>query len=228
MHPSPQVGLGQWLVHSFGPGNRQRYPTQVLHVPVEGWIDMKRHMIHSAMVAFILLPSCIFVHELGHFSVAKSYGWEPQMFPARVSFHLDHDPGKLPRVLFLVAGPIIDICQVATGVLILILLRRRDSEGRGILYWSGVVLAFVSVKWVLTPLIAFFVPANDEIQISEIVGWPPMLLPVLVMLLGVPVVVFVFKQHLRQGTVIPLLFVPLFGFLGAGVWTQLLGPQILN
>ena len=188
---------------------------------------MKRHLILSAMVAFVLLPSCIFVHELGHFAVTK-YGWEPRMLPAQVSFHLDHEPGTCARVMFSGAGPIIDVFQVATGLLILILLRRRDNEGRGILYWLGVVLAFVSVKWMLTPLIASFMPANDEIQISRLLGWHPMVLPLLVMLLGIPVAAFVFKQHLRHGSLVSLLFVPLFGFLGAGVWTQLLGPQIFN
>lgn len=180
------------------------------------------------MVAFVLLPFCIFVHELGHFAVAKSYGWEPRMLPAKVIFHFDQEPGTRARVLFLGAGPIIDICQVSTGLLILILLRRRDSEGRGIFYWSGVVLAFVSAKWMLTPLIASFMPSNDELQISKLIGWHAMALPVLVMLLGIPVVAFVFKQHLRHGKMVPLLFVPLFGFLGAGVWTQLLGPLIFK
>ena len=189
---------------------------------------MKRQMILSALVAFILLPTCIFVHELGHFAVAKSHGWNPRIFPAFVSYHLDHDPGNFPKILFLTAGPFVDVCQVVIGILILYTLRQRDSDSRGTLYWSGVVLAFVSIKWMLTPLIAYFVPSNDEIQISTLLGWHPMLLPIIVMLIGIPVVVSFFKQHLRHGKIAPLLMVPLFGFLGAGVWTQLLGPQILR
>ena len=209
-------------------GQKGHYRTQILHALDEIRFDMKRHLMLAAMVSFILLPTCIFVHELGHFAVASSHGWEPQMFPAKVSFHYDQEPGKLPRVLFLAAGPIVDILQVTTGILILILLRRQASESRGIIYWTGFVLAFVSVKWVLTPLIAFLMPTNDEIQISALLGWHPMLLPVLVMLLGIPAVTYVFKQHLKHGTILSLLFVPLFGGLGVGVWTQLLGPRILN
>ena len=185
-------------------------------------------MIFAAMVAFVLLPTCIFVHELGHFAVANGYGWNPQMFPARVSYHLADDPGTTARVGFLVAGPIVDLCQVAIGLVVLILLGRKQGEGRGVVYWVGVVLSFVSVKWTLTPFIAAFNPANDEIQIASLLGWHPMLLPILVMFLGLPVLIYVFRQHLRAGGLVSLLLVPLFGFLGAAVWTQWLGPKILN
>ncbi len=190
--------------------------------------EIFRQMSVAAIVSFILLPTCIFVHELGHYSVARTYGWRAKMFPAYVSFHYDKEQPTSARVMFLIAGPAIDFLQIAAGLSILVLVSQRIGKARGLLYWVGVTLAGCSLKWAVTPLIALYVPASDELQISTVVGWYPMLLPVLVMLPGVAVVTHVTRQHLKHGTLFELLCVPLSGFLGAGAWTQLIGPQIFN
>lgn len=181
----------------------------------------------AAVVSLVVLPICIFVHELGHFFVAVAYEWQAKLSPAQVTYS-DENVANIQRLYFLAAGPLIDVLQITTGLAILIWLRNQDSDQRGVLYWIGAVLTFVSIKWLLTPIAAEFMPMNDEVQISSLLGWNPMVLPFLVMSLGVIVLAFLVKQHIRSGSIYQLAFLPIFGFLGAGAWMKVVGPLILN
>ena len=90
------------------------------------------------------------------------------------------------------------------------------------------MLAFVSIKWALTPVFAHFIPSNDETQISTLLGWHAMMLPFLVMIPGLLILTFLVKQHLKRSSWLPLTLVPVCGGLGAGTWVDVLGPLILG
>lgn len=188
---------------------------------------MGRQIAIASIVAFFLLPICCFVHELGHYFVAKSYGWTTTLMPAQVTYKLDNQT-ELQRIAFLLGGPIVDILQIGTGCVILYALRSNSSRSRNLLYWVGMVCSFVCVKWLMTPVFAAFVPMNDELQISQLLGWHPMLLPIMVMLLSIPILTYVIRQHTRHASWLPLACIPVFGFTGGALWVTLIGPMLLS
>ncbi|MCA8999825.1 MAG: hypothetical protein KDA80_22710 [Planctomycetaceae bacterium] len=193
---------------------------------IRQWIASNRPLLLAAFVSFLGLPACIFVHELGHYAVARAYGWQTTLFPAMVTY--TGNPDRNPRLLFLLAGPLIDLLQIGSGIAILWRFRHRRDRERLAFYWVGVILTFVSVKWVLTPLIAPFHTWNDERQISTLIGCPPMVLPGLVLIPGLICLSFLIRQHLRHGAIHSLVLIPAGGLSGAGLWINLLGPWLLG
>lgn len=187
---------------------------------------MKRQWVVAACVSLIGLPLCIFTHELGHFAVAKLYGWPTELHPAKVVYF--SNPAVLPRILFLAAGPMVDLLQLASGVATLRWLHRSKHAPSGLIYWMGLVLSFVSVKWLITPFFAYFIPMNDERQISSLLGLPSMLLPCAVAVPGAIAMFFLIRQHRKHHPLASLTIVPLAGILGAGVWINLIGPLLLK
>lgn len=182
-------------------------------------------MSTAAAVAFFALPACIFVHELGHLSVAAANGWERKLFATRVVYY-EREITDAQRLLFLAAGPLIDVLQMATGLLILRRLAKSPEPGRRPLFWFGTVLAFVSFKWLLTPVFALSVPGNDERQISEIIGLHTMALPALTGLAGAVLTAVLIRTQARTRTLWPLTMVLVFGGLGAATWEKALGPLL--
>lgn len=189
---------------------------------------MKRSTMLAALVPLVLLPTCAVVHELGHLSVAKAYGYRTQLLPAKAIYFYSNEPGANRRLAFLIAGPVVDVLQVATGLTILLCMRMHEDKQRKLIYWVAMVFASISMKWVATPLGAYFVRSNDEAQISALLGWHRMSLPFVVMLLGIPIMVYIVRQHLKQGSFMQLAIAPSFGILGGGIWVKVLGPMLLN
>lgn len=189
---------------------------------------MLKQLCLASLAAFIVPPMCIFTHELGHYAVALSYGWEAKLMPAMVRFQA---PGltDFQRILFGAGGPMVDVLQFTTGFLILFICRNDPAKSSRLFYWMGVALASVVGKWFMAPIFAIAMPTiNDEAQISSLLGWPRMLLPIAVMLLSIPMLFVLVKQHLRDGSWFPLCCIPVVGLLGAAAWIMFIGPLLLN
>ena len=68
---------------------------------------MKNQLCIAALTSFAVLPMCIFVHEMGHLMVARSYHWKTQTYPAEVMY-IEGNAADHQKLCFLLGGPMIE------------------------------------------------------------------------------------------------------------------------
>lgn len=183
------------------------------------------------LVFFFGAPSCIFLHEYGHYFAATSLGCEAKLYAMRTTFTGAFDnqlSADFANLLVTSAGPLVQVFSLMLGsfVLWISVQRYRDTQRPpGLVFWISSLLTLSGLRWLFT------IPrgrATDEATISELLGLHWYVMPVALLLLSIAAVVFLIWAHLKADNIVSLLVSVPAAMLGAALWAKVVGPMLLG
>jgi hypothetical protein len=179
------------------------------------------------LVAFVVCPAFIVLHELAHLGAGDWLGFDGQLHYAKVTGVIPQD--KLtPQadLLHTGAGPLAQALLTVGGFVGLYWLRRnRRTSPATLLDWLATVLILNAGRWVWG--LAGPPRCIDERQISQILGMPAWLIPDILGLLAVIPLVIAVRLHPPGSRLLPFTALILGASAATVVWFRLLGPLLL-
>jgi hypothetical protein len=158
--------------------------------------SVKRGLAVALLMAF-LFPMGIMIHECGHFLAGKALGWNVTFSATSVGYSYTVEPPLGSRLLFLAAGIVCDVAFVTAGLFWLSRQCRQSQRVGGPKFWIATTLTIFSVRWSLAPLFVA-IGKSDEGFMSELLGMNRWTIPLITMAVGIPIAVYVIKQHCDQ------------------------------
>ena len=179
------------------------------------------------VIALVVCPSFILLHELAHFGTGAWLGFEIHLHYAKVTGVIPAEKNTPQVNLFHAsAGPLAQAILTVAGLIGLYLLRRkRRTLPATPLDWLATTLILNAGRWVAG--LAGPPCCLDERYISELLGMPASLLPGILGLLAIIPLVMAVRLHPPRSRLLPFTCLILGGFGAAFVWLRLLGPILL-
>jgi hypothetical protein len=193
--------------------------------------DIKKHL-PPMLLAFVIGPSIVLLHELGHYFSALALGMHPQLGVMRVEIGFAR---LAKRIVATSSGPTVDVAICLVGLLWLI-KRKRDKPFTPfeLQHWLFFVLSLASLRWIIQPLFSWAIPGAgwfgllDEQQVSSMLGLPGFVLPVMAVLFGVCAFCVSISLHPKGTKLIALAKTIPAMCLGMAVWAFIVGPAIFG
>lgn len=179
-------------------------------------------------------------HELGHYLIAKSKGFNAQIHYGYTSWsngNVFDNPNHIKDILWIALGG--PISTLLTSILGLSLLAFnyssiKKSAALSFIHWINIFLALFSLRFVAN-LFIWIAGINrdvstlmDEVRIAMYLGWPSWILMIVTFCLGLVILAWVFLKCIpskHRGTF--LLGGMVGGVSGFIIWMKLLGPILL-
>lgn len=126
---------------------------------------MKNVVLNSILVFIAAYLLSIILHELAHFIMAVSLGYDATLFHNRVTY--DGRDNTLHEVLIAGSGPLYSLVQ---GIVSLFLLRRMSASATSLFVLWFSVIGFISFFGYL--MIAPFIPFGDTERVFNLLEFP--------------------------------------------------------
>jgi hypothetical protein len=175
-----------------------------------------KKFVYPCLLAILLMPVLIFLHECGHFVVASAYGAGPEFRLTHVII-ADGYKTEFGRFCGKAAGPLVDALIAVGGFLWL--RRRHGVRGdapAGLPDWVATIFVLRATDSILGFVVALTrgaVPL-DGVQMSVMLGWPPWLLPGFFAVLALALITTALRLLPRGSRLLPVVGIYLGAVLG--------------
>jgi hypothetical protein len=181
------------------------------------------------------------LHELGHFAVAKYFGYDAHISYDRTSWRLINEPGvniSQHRLLMIAGGPMQTILTGTIGMVLLLINYRSFATAHRLSYWQWIQV-FFSLFWLrqiangLFWLAGYLINGRfssrmDEIRLAERLQLPAWLFVVTTGIAGMIVLIVVLKWFIPKNQLTSFIAAGLMGSItGYPLWFELIGKYIL-
>lgn len=188
-----------------------------------------RSLVIACVIYFLLMPGLIPLHELAHYSCAKSYGWNANIQSIYTTWSetpLATKPAKTVKLHCTAVGPLFDyiIALIGAAILFSFLKSWRSNNSENILFWLA---SLCCVKGLRSFRIQWQ-GSGDELFVSQALWRDPMLLNSWLLLVSTALLIILLWVHFRTQTLIQLFAAYCAGVLGVGIWINMLGPAIFG
>jgi hypothetical protein len=176
-------------------------------------------------------PAIIFLHEVGHWTCMRSFGYPATIHAASTRWgenQVQNETEAWPRIEFLcnLAGPAVNAGLAIVGLIFLRRYAKSSAPTLAILpgFWIATLASLAGLRWLQSP---FKYPA-DELHLSQQLGLDPFVVPTVMLPVSTIVLILIINYHVRAATIKPLSIAICFGIAGALFWLFLLGPVLLG
>jgi hypothetical protein len=180
------------------------------------------------LFGMLLAPAFILLHECGHYTAARFFGFKAHFHFAEVDVS-QPATGIFQNQLITAAGPAVEATLAMGGLLWLWYLRRNRLKSPATLAdWLATFPIFCSLRWMrcLGGSLAHPKP-GDEADLSASFGLPHWLLAYLLAPVGLALFIVAIRLHPRGSRLFPFVSAFLGLVLGAFLWLRVIGPRIL-
>jgi hypothetical protein len=182
------------------------------------------------LCAFLAGPAFIFLHEWGHYIMARSLGWRARMHYAETKFDVPSEKFS-PRNDMLVssAGPFLGAVVATAGFVYLHRSRRHRPQAIATFGdWVATTCVLNVGRWLRCFAGSPSRPVpDDEAYISRAMGLPGWFLPYFLGVVAIIVIVATIRLHPPRARLVPFLASAVGGVAGAVLWMNVAGPILL-
>ena len=178
-------------------------------------------------VFFLGIPLVILIHELGHYGVARAYGYSANLSYASVHFTMPRDEHEgVPGMMITLAGPLVNFLFAIVGAIGLWVFGRKESftKLQTLVVWGCSVLLAGGGRGVMK---VFSPSGSDEAKVAVRLGFPEIIGPLVMSLPALFFAYVLFRFHWRNDTMLSLIVGLVAGGAGMLTWLTLLGPVVL-
>lgn len=182
-----------------------------------------RQTLLAVVILGLFAPILILLHETGHYLMACSLGHRARFSYNEVIFFFGRlDPHE--RFLFILAGPSVEALFACIGIAGLLRCRRSVPGLASIRFWILTAFSLGALRWLRVTLEPQ--PASDESHLSVMMGAPPFLLPVILLVPALAAAVTMLQIHRRNRSLLPFGAGFIAAFVTWILWMTVVGPAL--
>lgn len=181
------------------------------------YVHPMKKCVYPLLLAILLGPMLVFLHECGHFMAASAFGAGPELHFGHVRMLVGT---KTPLDAFCVraAGPLVDVLFAVWGFLWLRQRHRTRSDAQtGLPDWIATTFVLVLTNFIVgfVATVTVGTVALDGAAMSLMLGWPGWLLPGVSALLALALIASALRLLPKGERLLPVMGIYLGTVLGA-------------